>query len=106
VPDLRGLYALVIDAVSISDNTASKLDDNSIMAITGKIFILSTGSTALRFKATGAPTAARRIQILPVNQHAYRLITLGRSSYNPQIIGGGENAVPVHVDILRNQLFR
>jgi hypothetical protein len=31
---------------------------------------LLTGSTALRFMATGAPLAARRIRILPMNQHA------------------------------------
>jgi hypothetical protein len=34
------------------------------------IFTLLTGSTALRFTAAGAPLAERRIQILPMNQHA------------------------------------
>jgi hypothetical protein len=40
-----------------------------------RIFILLTGSTALRFMLTGGPPAARRIQILPINQHAWRPIT-------------------------------
>jgi hypothetical protein len=35
-----------------------------------KIFVLFTGSTALGFTATGAPPAAKRIRILPMNQHA------------------------------------
>jgi hypothetical protein len=37
---------------------------------TGRIFTLLTGSTALRFTATDEPLAARRIQILPMNQYA------------------------------------
>jgi hypothetical protein len=37
---------------------------------TGRIFTLLTGSTALRFTATGGPPAARRIRILPMNQDA------------------------------------
>jgi hypothetical protein len=37
---------------------------------TGMILTFLTGSMALRFTATGAPRAARRIRILPMNQHA------------------------------------
>jgi hypothetical protein len=33
---------------------------------TGRIFTLLTGSTALRFTATGAPVGARRLRILPI----------------------------------------
>jgi hypothetical protein len=33
---------------------------------------LLTGSTALCFMATGAPLAARRVRILPMNQNAWR----------------------------------
>jgi hypothetical protein len=49
------------------------------------------------------PLAARRILILPTNQHAWRPITFGMkgSSYHcSQITGGVENAV-LHVDIPR-----
>jgi hypothetical protein len=35
----------------------------------GRIFTLSTSSTALRFMAAGAPLAARSIGILLINQH-------------------------------------
>lgn len=44
-----------------------------------------TGTTALRFTATGEPLAARRIRILPTNQHArwpndpYEVVTIQRS---------------------------
>jgi hypothetical protein len=37
---------------------------------TGKIFMLLTGSTALRFTTTGAPLAERRIRILQMSQLA------------------------------------
>jgi hypothetical protein len=40
-----------------------------INVYTGLIFSIWTGSTALRFTAAGAPLAARRIRILPMNQH-------------------------------------
>jgi hypothetical protein len=43
----------------------------------GRIFTLLAGSTALRFTATGAPLAARRIRILPTNQHGWRPVTFG-----------------------------
>jgi hypothetical protein len=33
--------------------------------------------TALRFTVTGAPTAEKRIRILPLNRYAYWPITLG-----------------------------
>jgi hypothetical protein len=42
---------------------------------TGRIFTLLTGSTALSFVATCIPPAARVIQILPMNQHTWQLIT-------------------------------
>jgi hypothetical protein len=35
-----------------------------------RIFTLLTGSTSLHFTATVAPPAAKRIRILPMNQHA------------------------------------
>jgi hypothetical protein len=57
---------------------------------------------ALRFTTTGAPLAARRIRILPMNQHAYRPITFGMkgSSYiGSQITRGVDNADALHVDI-------
>jgi hypothetical protein len=37
---------------------------------TRRIFTLLTGFMALRFTATGAPLAVRRIRILQMNQHA------------------------------------
>jgi hypothetical protein len=42
-----------------------------------RIFTLLTGSVALRFTATGAPSAERRIRILPLNQYDWRSITFG-----------------------------
>jgi hypothetical protein len=42
---------------------------------TRRIFNFLTGSTALPFTATGAPLAARRIRILPMNHYAWRPIT-------------------------------
>jgi hypothetical protein len=42
---------------------------------TGRTFCVWTGSTALLFTAAGASLAARRIRILPMNQHARRPIT-------------------------------
>jgi hypothetical protein len=59
---------------------------------------------APRFTAAGAPLAARRIRILPMNQHAWQSITFGMkvSSYLcSQVTGGVENAVPLHADIPR-----
>jgi hypothetical protein len=41
-----------------------------------RIFNMWTGSMALRFAPTGAPLAVKRIRILPMNQHAWRPITL------------------------------
>jgi hypothetical protein len=38
---------------------------------TGRIFSVRTRSTALRFTAADEPLAARRIRILPMNQHAW-----------------------------------
>jgi hypothetical protein len=60
-------------------------------------FTLLTGSKALRFTATGAPPAAKRIEILLMNQHVWRPITFGMkgSSYLcSHITEGAENAVP------------
>jgi hypothetical protein len=40
-----------------------------MFACTGSFFTFVDAFTALRFPATGAPPAARRIQILPTNQY-------------------------------------
>jgi hypothetical protein len=48
--------------------TAVKLTAKHICTV--KMFILLTGSTALRFMAAGAPLAVRSIRILLMNQHA------------------------------------
>jgi hypothetical protein len=68
------------------------------------IFTLFTRAVALRFMAAGAPFAARRIRILPLNQHVLRPKIFGMkgsSHLSSQITGGVENAVPLYIDILR-----
>jgi hypothetical protein len=59
----------------------------------GEVLTFVDRFTALRFTATGAIQAARRIRILSMpigRQHSER------SSYNPQITGAAENAIPVN----------
>jgi hypothetical protein len=58
----------------------------------------------LRFTAAGAPLAARRIRILPMNPHDRQPVTFGMkgNSYPcSRVTGGVENAVPLHTDIPR-----
>jgi hypothetical protein len=49
------------------------------------IFKLLKGSTALRFKATGAPLAARCIQILPINRYVSWPVTFGMKRTNKSV---------------------
>jgi hypothetical protein len=56
----------VLEKLQILEITLKKYN----IEYTGRTFNLLDGSTALRFMAAGSPLAVRRIQILPMNQHA------------------------------------
>jgi hypothetical protein len=71
--DITSKYLQII---SLSFNTST------VLTTTGNIFTVWTGSTALHFTAAGAPLAARRIRILPMNQHAWWPITFGTKGSN------------------------
>jgi hypothetical protein len=56
--------------------------------------------TALRFTATGASPAPKRMRILSMTQHDNNIWNEGKFLHS-QITGGVENAVPLHVGIPR-----
>jgi hypothetical protein len=61
---------------------------------------------ALCITAAGAPPAAERTQILPMTQHADNIWNEGKPYLCLHIMGGIENAAPLHVNIFRNLLCR